>query len=78
MIPKKPVPDLIRDGYRFSEKIMLQPRIYGSPPLAWCASQFLRIVRFFRDALVDGEVGVPDQLSPFLGLGCQSAQELLR
>jgi hypothetical protein len=22
MIPKKPVPDLIRDGYRFSEKIM--------------------------------------------------------
>jgi streptogramin lyase len=24
MIPKKPVPDLIRDGHRFSEKIMLQ------------------------------------------------------
>jgi hypothetical protein len=24
MIPKKPVPDLIRDGYRFSEKIMLR------------------------------------------------------
>jgi len=24
MIPKKPVPDLIRGGYRFSEKIMLQ------------------------------------------------------
>jgi len=23
MIPKKPVPDVIRDGYRFSEKIML-------------------------------------------------------
>jgi len=23
MIPKRPVPDLIRDGYRFSEKIML-------------------------------------------------------
>jgi hypothetical protein len=23
MIPKKPVPDLIRDGNRFSEKIML-------------------------------------------------------
>jgi hypothetical protein len=22
MIPKKPVPDLIRDGHRFSEKIM--------------------------------------------------------
>jgi len=22
MIPKMPVPDLIRDGYRFSEKIM--------------------------------------------------------
>jgi hypothetical protein len=22
MIPKKPVPDVIRDGYRFSEKIM--------------------------------------------------------
>jgi len=24
MIPKKPVPDLIRDGYRFSDKIMLK------------------------------------------------------
>jgi len=24
MISKKPVPDLIRGGYRFSEKIMLQ------------------------------------------------------
>ena len=24
MIPKKPVPDLIRDGNRFSEKIMLK------------------------------------------------------
>jgi len=24
MIPKKPVPDLIRDGNRFSEKIMLE------------------------------------------------------
>jgi len=24
MIPKMPVPDLIRDGYRFSEKIMLK------------------------------------------------------
>jgi len=23
MIPKKPAPDLIRGGYRFSEKIML-------------------------------------------------------
>jgi len=23
MIPKRPVPDLIGDGYRFSEKIML-------------------------------------------------------
>jgi hypothetical protein len=23
MIPKKPAPDLIRDGYRFSEKSML-------------------------------------------------------
>jgi len=22
MIPKRPVPDLIRDGYRFSDKIM--------------------------------------------------------
>jgi len=27
MIPKKPVPDLIRDGNRFSEKIMLNQRI---------------------------------------------------
>jgi hypothetical protein len=26
MIPKKPVPDLIRDGNRFSEKIMLHPK----------------------------------------------------
>ena len=25
MIPKKPAPDLIRGGNRFSEKIMLQP-----------------------------------------------------
>jgi hypothetical protein len=24
MIPKKPAPDVIRGGYRFSEKIMLQ------------------------------------------------------
>jgi hypothetical protein len=24
MIPKKPAPDLIRGGHRFSEKIMLQ------------------------------------------------------
>ena len=24
MIPKKPVPDLIRDGNRFSDKIMLK------------------------------------------------------
>jgi len=24
MIPKRPVPDLIRDGNRFSDKIMLQ------------------------------------------------------
>ena len=24
MIPKKPAPDLIRGGYRFSQKIMLQ------------------------------------------------------
>jgi len=27
MIPKKPVPDVIRDGYRFSEKIMLKLKI---------------------------------------------------
>jgi hypothetical protein len=26
MIPKKPVPDLIRDGSRFSDKIMLNVR----------------------------------------------------
>jgi hypothetical protein len=26
MIPKKPVPDLIRDGNRFSDKIMLQDK----------------------------------------------------
>jgi hypothetical protein len=25
MIPKKPAPDLIRGGHRFSDKIMLQP-----------------------------------------------------
>ena len=27
MIPKKPVPDLIRDGNRFSDKIMLQENV---------------------------------------------------
>ncbi len=27
MIPKKPVPDLIRDGHRFSEKIMLKQNV---------------------------------------------------
>jgi hypothetical protein len=27
MIPKKPAPDLIRGGYRFSEKIMLRKRV---------------------------------------------------
>src|SRR5215471_20945625 len=27
MIPKKPAPDLIRGGYRFSEKIMLHHRL---------------------------------------------------
>jgi hypothetical protein len=27
MIPKKSVPDLIRDGIRFSEKIMLQQKV---------------------------------------------------
>jgi hypothetical protein len=26
MIPKKPAPDVIRGGYRFSEKIMLQQK----------------------------------------------------
>jgi hypothetical protein len=26
MIPKKPAPDLIRGGHRFSEKIMLQQK----------------------------------------------------
>jgi hypothetical protein len=26
MIPKKPAPDLIRGGYRFSEKIMLKQK----------------------------------------------------
>jgi hypothetical protein len=26
MIPKKPAPDLIRGGYRFSEEIMLKQR----------------------------------------------------
>ncbi len=27
MIPKKPVPDVIRDGSRFSDKIMLKRKI---------------------------------------------------
>jgi hypothetical protein len=27
MIPKKPAPDLIRGGYRLSEKIMLQQNV---------------------------------------------------
>jgi len=29
MIPKKPVPDAIRDGHRFSEKIMRKQTICG-------------------------------------------------
>jgi hypothetical protein len=29
MIPKKPAPDLIRGGYRFSEKIMLQQKSWS-------------------------------------------------
>jgi hypothetical protein len=31
MIPKKPVPDLIRDGYRLSEKIMLRQNARAQP-----------------------------------------------
>jgi hypothetical protein len=27
MIPKKPAPDLIRGGYRFSDKIMLTEKV---------------------------------------------------
>jgi len=34
MIPKKPAPDLIRGGYRFSEKIMFQ----GAAPAASVAA----------------------------------------
>jgi hypothetical protein len=33
MIPKKPAPDLIRGGYRFSEKIMLHE--YEHDPEKW-------------------------------------------
>jgi hypothetical protein len=29
MIPKKPAPDLIRGGHRFSEKIMLEQRSWN-------------------------------------------------
>jgi hypothetical protein len=32
MIPKKPVPDLIRDGDRFSEKIMRTQKAQGFLP----------------------------------------------
>jgi hypothetical protein len=31
MIPKKPVPDLIRDGHRFSEEITLNKESYFTP-----------------------------------------------
>jgi len=27
MIPKKPAPDLVGGGYRFSDKIMLKPKL---------------------------------------------------
>jgi hypothetical protein len=30
MIPKKPVPDLIGDGNRFPEKIMLKQNVWGA------------------------------------------------
>jgi hypothetical protein len=31
MIPKKPVPDLIRDGNRFSDKIMRKKKVKIAP-----------------------------------------------
>jgi hypothetical protein len=34
MIPKKPAPDLIRGGHRFSEKIMLKQEVRQSPVMA--------------------------------------------
>jgi hypothetical protein len=34
MIPKKPAPDAIRGGYRFSEKIMLQQYQRRGPNLS--------------------------------------------
>ena len=40
MIPKKPAPDLIRGGHRFSEKIMREKKGYTSIPsgtrIAYC------------------------------------------
>jgi len=33
MIPKKPAPDLIRGGYRFSEKIMLNRNKLDRDPI---------------------------------------------
>jgi hypothetical protein len=33
MIPKKPAPDMIRGGYRFSEKIMLKTKSWCHDPL---------------------------------------------
>jgi hypothetical protein len=43
MIPKKPAPDLIRGGHRFSEKIMLKQKsrrygAAGSHAAAWITS----------------------------------------
>jgi len=43
MIPKKPAPDLIRGGNRFSEKIMLQCNIWTMIRFnligSWCSRQ---------------------------------------
>jgi hypothetical protein len=40
MIPKKPAPDLIRGGYRFSEKIMLKERALSAGERSCAACRF--------------------------------------
>jgi hypothetical protein len=57
MIRKKPAPDLIRSGNRFSEKIMLEHNVRGDDdskrniiPLEDIAEEVTRIVRFRQEA----------------------------
>jgi hypothetical protein len=44
MIPKKPVPDLIRDGNRFSDQIVLE---LGAP-VAFSPAKLAALARLYR------------------------------